>query len=230
MTELLQILNEDFEGLDPRYATIWTTHPDPEERIEASRANLVSVAGKSRDPRAFDQVVRPLRALTVRDYIQDDYPYTAIAVAEKFIERYPNDLDYYMALGDALSVLGPRPAVMPDEFSKRDARRNLRARILRTRDQRMDRLLESPEGVAALAENLRHARETYQGILDRNPQYFAAYRGLGEVYEAEGNDRYAARAYLTYIQEVPDAKDRQVVVGRLTGIRNRLLEEETDNE
>jgi predicted Zn-dependent protease len=230
MTELLQILNEDFEGLDPRYATIWTTHPDPEERIEASRVNLANAPSKPRDPAAFDAVVYPLRALTVRDYIQDDYPYTAIAVAEKFIERYPDDLDFRMALGDAQRVLGPRPAVMPEEFSKADARRNLRARILRTREQRMERRLETPEGVAAMAQNLASARATYQGILDTDPEYYVAYRGLGEVYEAEGNDREAARAYLTYIQQIPDAEDRQVIVGRLTGIRNRLLDEETGNE
>lgn len=230
MTELLRILNEDFEGLDPRYATIWTTHPDPEERIEASRANLAGIPSKARDPRAFDELIYPLRVLTVRDYIQDDYPYTAIAVAQKFIERYPDDLDFRMALGDAQRVLGPRPAVMPEEFSRRDSRRNLRARIVRTRDQRMDLLLQTPEGVAAMAENLDSARATYQGILETDPSYAVAYRGVGEVYEAEGNDREAARAYLNYIQEVPDAKDRQVIVGRLTEIRNRLMDEETESE
>jgi predicted Zn-dependent protease len=230
MTKLLEILNEDFEGLDPRYATIWTTHPDPEARIEASLVNLANVPGKPRNPKAFDDVVYPLRVLTVRDYVQDDYPYTAIAVAEKFIQRYPGDPDIRMALGDAQRVLGPRPAVLPDEFSRRDARRNLRARILRTRDQRMERLLETPEGIAAMAENLESAQATYQGILDTDPEYYAAYRGLGEVYEAKGNDREAGRAYLTYIQQVPEAEDRQVVIGRLTGIRDRLLNEETENE
>jgi regulator of sirC expression with transglutaminase-like and TPR domain len=94
----------------------------------------------------------------------------------------------------------------------------------------MERRLETPEGVAAMAQNLASARATYQGILDTDPEYYVAYRGLGEVYEAEGNDREAARAYLTYIQQIPDAEDRQVIVGRLTGIRNRLLDEETGNE
>jgi predicted Zn-dependent protease len=230
MTELLEILNEDFEGLDPRYATVWTTHPDPEERIAASRLNVANLPRKPRDPEAFDKIVYPLRALTVRDYIQDDYPYTAIAVAEKFIERYPDDLDLLMALGDAQRLLGPRPEALPDELARRDTRRNLRDRIRRTREQRIELLLESPEGVAANAANLAKARATFQTILEREPDYVPAYRGLGEVYEALGNDREAARAFLRYIQELPEAEDRRVVVGRLTEIRDRLMDEETEND
>jgi len=230
MTELLEILNEDFEGLDPRYATVWTTHPDPEERIELSRQNLARLPSKPRDPLAFDAVIYPLRILTVRDYIQDDLPYTAIAVAEQYIERYPDDMDFVMALGDAQRVLGPRPEAMPEDFTRADARRNLRERIRRTREQRMERLLETPEGVENMAHNLESARGTYQGILEQDPEYYAAYRGLGAVYEAEGNDREAARAYLAYVQQMPDAPDRPVIVGRLTEIRDRLLEEESNDD
>ncbi|MDX1562289.1 MAG: M48 family metallopeptidase [Gammaproteobacteria bacterium] len=228
MTELLEILAEDFEGLDPRVASIWTTHPDPEERIEASRANLTAYPRKPREPVTFDAVVYSLKALTVRDYIHDDYPYTAIAVAEEFLERYPEDLDFRMALGDAQRQLGPRPAALPEDYSRRDARRNLRDRIRRTREQRMERLLEEPEGVAALAANLESARQTYLGILEIDPDYVAAHRGLGQVYERQGNDREAARAYLTYVQEAPDAPDRPVIMSRLAELRDRLLAEETN--
>ena len=228
--DLLEILNEDFEGLDPRYASIWMTHPDPEQRIEASRRTVADMPSKERDEADYDAVIYPLRALTVRDYIQDDYPYTAIAVAESFLERYPDDLDFKMAVGDAERVLGPRPEALPEDFDKRDARRNLRDRIRNSRDQRLDKLLETPEGQAAQVANLERARETYQSILDTDAEYYAAYRGLGEVYEAEGRDREAARAYLTYVQQVPDAPDRAVIIGRLTTLRDRLQNQETGNE
>ena len=230
MTDLLEILNEDFEGLDPRYASVWTTHPDPEERIERSRQNLAGLPSRPRNPDAFDAIVYPLRALTVRDYIQDDYPYTAIAVAQQFIERYPDDLDFRMALADAQRILGPRPEALPDDFSRRDARRALSERVRRTREQRMERLLETPEGVAAKAANLATALATYQGILEQDPGYFAAWRGIGEVHEDQGDDREAARAYLTYLENVPDAVDRPIIVSRLGAIRDRLLVEETENE
>ena len=230
MTDVLEILNEDFEGLDPRYASIWVTHPDPEARIEASRRNLEGYPTRPRDPAAYDAVMYPLRSLTLRDYVQDDYPYTAIALAETYIRRYPGDLGFRMALGDAERILGPRPEALPEDFDKHDARRNLRDRIRNSRGQRMEELLATPEGQAAMAANLDRARQTYQAILDQDPDYWAAYRGLGEVFEAEGDDREAARAYLTYVREATDAADRPVIIGRLTALRDRLLEEDSNDE
>lgn len=226
MPEVLEILSLDFEGLDPRYATIWVTHPDPEDRIAASRRLVGAYPERDRDPGAYDAAIYSLRALTLRDYIQDDYPYTAIALAERFLERYPGDLDLRLALGDSWRVLGPRPAALPEQFSGIDARRKLHDRILNSRSQRMEELLATADGVAAMAANLERARRTYTGILERDPAYWPAYRGLGEMYEAEGDDREAGRAYLTYVREMPDAIDRPVIVGRLGAIRDRLLEEE----
>lgn len=228
--EALQILVEDFEGLDPRIATIWLTHPDPEGRVETSRQIVANMPAKPRDPAAYDEVIYQLREMTVRDYIQDDYPYTAMAVARRFMELYPEDLGFRMALGDAQRVLGPRPQALPEDYDRRDARRNLRDRIRRTREQRAERLLETPEGIANMAANLAAARGTYESILEMDPGYTEAYRGIGEVYESEGDDREAARAYLTYLQETPDAVDRPVVMGRLTEIRDRLTQQETDDD
>jgi len=230
MAELLEILDQDFEGLNPRYGTIWMTHPDPQARIDAAKANVAGLPMLPRDPDAFDDVVYPLRALTVRDYIQDDYPYTAIAVAEEFLERYPNDLEFRMLLGDAWRVLGPRNEFLPEDFTKRDARRNLRRRVWRTRDERMEELLETPEGQAAFARNLAEAKSVYDGILERDPNYVVAHRGLAEVYEAQGDIREAGREYLTYLRAAPDAVDRPVIMGRLTAIRDSLQQQEAGNE
>jgi predicted Zn-dependent protease len=228
--EALQILVEDFEGLDPRMATIWLTHPDPEGRVEASRQIVADMPTRPRDPAAYDEVIYSLREQTVRDYIQDDYPYTAMAVARRFMELYPEDLGFVMALGDAQRVLGPRPEAFPADYDRRDARRALWERVRRTREQRMDRLLETPEGVANKAANLEAARATYESILEMDPGFTEAYRGLGEVYEDEGNDREAGRAYLTYLQETPGAEDRPVIIGRLTEIRDRLTQQENDDD
>ncbi|HEY5667014.1 MAG TPA: M48 family metalloprotease [Gammaproteobacteria bacterium] len=228
--EALQILVEDFEGLDPRIATIWLTHPDPEGRVETSRQIVADMPARPRDPAAYEDVIYPLRELTVRDYIQDDYPYTAMAVARRFMELYPDDLDFVMALGDAQRVLGPRPEALPEDYSRSDARRALRQRVFRTREQRAEELLATPEGVANMAANLAAARATYEFILEMDPGYTEAYRGMGEVYEAEGNDREAGRAYLTYLQETPGAEDRPVIMARLTEIRDRLTQQETDDD
>lgn len=229
MPELLEILAQDFEGLDPRLPTIWTTHPDTDDRIERSREVVSAYARRDRDPGAFDDIVHSLRAITIRDYIQDDYPYTAIALAQDLLARYPGDLDFQLLLGDAWLVLGPRSEFQPEELSRAEARRNLRRRVWRTREERREQLLATPEGRAAHARNLEQARLTYAAVLEREPEYAAAHRGLGRVHEALGRHRQAARSYLAYVRAAPDAPDRAIVMDKLAALRD-LIEEESTNE
>lgn len=226
MPELMDLLREDFEGLRPRVATVWTTHPEPDRRFEQSFALVANLPDADRDTEAFDAIVHPLRLLTVADYTRDDYPYTAIAVAETLLESYPDDLELRMLLGDAWRVLGPRSEFAPDDFSNRDKRRNLRRRMRRTRSEREERLLETEEGRAAMVRNLETAQAIYEDLLVRNPEFAPAHRGLGEVYEALEMPREAARSYVQYVRQAPDAEDRPVVMGRLTQLRDQLSTEE----
>ena len=230
MPDLMELLNEDFEGVRPRVATVWTTHPDPEDRLAKSLAVVAEMPARERDPEAFDAIVHPLRAMTVRDYIQDDYPYTAIAVAQSFIERYPDDLEFRLLLADAWKALGPRSEFAPEDFTNRDKRRNLRQRVFRTRVERTERLMETEEGRAGYAANMAHARTLYEELLETAPDYGPAQRGLGEVYEALGMPREAGRAYLEYLRQAPDADDRPVIVARLAAIRDQILQEENSDE
>jgi hypothetical protein len=225
--ELMEILAQDFEGLQPRMATIWTTHPDPEARLAASLAIVADMPTRARDVAEFDAIVYPLRLLTVRDYIQDDYPYTAIALGESLRDAYPDDLDLRMLVGDAWQALGPRSEFVPEDLTDRDRRRNLRRRIVRTRSERFTEMMATPEGQEAYARNLNYAREVYAGILEANSDYAAAYRGLGEVYEALEQPREAARSYLEYVRRTPEADDRPVIMARLMMLRDQLTREET---
>ena len=158
--------------------------------------------------------------------MRDDYPYTAIAVAETLLERYPDDLELRMLLGDAWRVLGPRSEFAPEDFSNRDKRRNLRRRMVRTRSERTERLLETEEGRAAMRLNLETARSVYEDLLVRDANFAPAHRGLGEVYEALDMPREAARAYLQYVRQAEDAEDRPIIMSRLTALRDQLTTEE----
>lgn len=223
MPELFEMLAEDFEGLRPRIATIWTTHPEPEERAATSRAIVADLPRRGRDRSDYDAVFYPLRAMTVRDYIQADYPYTAIALAQRLLERYPNDPEFRLLLGDAWRTLGPRLSEFaPEDLSNREKWRNVRERMRRTREERAENLLETSEGRQAFETNLGYARAEYQKILDSDANYAPAYRGIGEVYEALEQPREAARFYLEYLQRAPDASDRSVIVSRLGAIRDQL--------
>lgn len=226
MPELLEILLQDFEGLDPRIPSIWTTHPDPEDRLAKSLVIVADMPRRERDPAAFDATVYSLRAVTVRDYIQDDYPYTAIALSEDLLERYPDDLEFRMLLGDAWRVLGARAEFAIEDLTKREARRNRRQRVWRTREERVQLGLETEEGRRAFAANMEQARLTYADILERDPSYAPAHRGLGQVYEALEQPRDAAREYLTYVRAAPDAPDRAIIVTKLTELRDVIQQQE----
>jgi tetratricopeptide (TPR) repeat protein len=226
LPELFDVLAQDFEGLRPRIATIWTTHPDPEQRAATSRALVAELPARGRDAPRFDTVVFPLRAMTVRDYIQDDYPYTAIALAQSLSETYPSALQFRQLLGDAWQALGPRSEFAPDDFTNRDKRRNLRQRVFKTREERADGLLASDEGRLAYVTNLGYARDTYEQIVVADSSYAPAYRGLGEVLEALGEPREAAKSYLEYLRREPQAPDRSIIVARLAAIRDLLTQGE----
>jgi predicted Zn-dependent protease len=230
MPELMRLLAEDFEGVQPRLATIWTTHPDPEDRLARSAAAVAGLPHRERDAANFDSIVYSLRAMTVRDYILDDFPYTAIAVAESFLERYPGDLELQLRLGDAWQALGPRSEFLSEDLVDKDKRRNLRQRVSRTRVERNDALLQTDRGRTSQRQNAERARDIYEQILTADPSFGAAHRGLGEVYETLGLPREAAREYLQYVHEAPQAEDRIVIIGRLASIRDRLTQEEKRNE
>jgi predicted Zn-dependent protease len=225
MPEVMDLLRQDFEGLRPRIATIWTTHPEPDARYEQALALVSAMPAANRDADAFDSIIRPLRLMTVGDYIRDDYPYTAIAVAETLLERYPDDLELRMLLGDAWRVLGPRAEFAPDDFSNKDKRRNLRQRLRRTRSEREEILLETEAGRLAMARNLEAASAIYGDLLVRDPGFAPAHRGLGQIYDALDMPREAAREYVEYVRQAPDAEDRPVIMARLTQLRDQLAKE-----
>jgi len=56
-----------------------STHPQLEARALRTRRQVADARAGRRDAAAFDDVVLSLRTMTIKDYIQDDYPRTAIA-------------------------------------------------------------------------------------------------------------------------------------------------------
>jgi predicted Zn-dependent protease len=226
LPELLDILRQDYEGLNPRVSTMWSTHPELELRIALALAYIAALPDKERDVDAYQIAAVPVRVMTIQDYIQDDYPQTALALAESLAARNPNDARTLQLLGDAWQGMGAQTRIDPEEWAERDKRRNLRARNRKTREERLEELLETNEGRAAYAENLALAEENYQRALELAPGFPDPHRGLGEVYEQLGRSRDAAASYLAYVRAAEDAPDRVVIVGRLRALNDLLRAEE----
>jgi tetratricopeptide (TPR) repeat protein len=229
LPEIYGILARDYEGITPRVATIWSTHPQLEARAERTRGQVAGAPNGRRDTEAFDTVVLPIRTMTIRDYIQDDYPRTAIALAEDLTARYPEEPELLLLLGDSWAAMGPRTEFDDTALSNAARARNASRMVRRTRQEREAELLETPEGQAALRANLGEARAAYQRTLLLDAEFAPAYRGLGEVAERLGEPRAAAQAYVDYLNKAPDATDRAVIVQRLRTLRDLLRTGETSD-
>jgi predicted Zn-dependent protease len=227
LPEIYGILARDYEGITPRMATIWSTHPQLEARAARTREQVAGAPAGRRDTEQFDAVVFPLRTLTIRDYIQDDYPRTALVLAEAVAARYPEQPELVQLTGDAWAAMGALTELDEAELSNRERARNANRRVLRTRQEREAQLLKTPEGQAALRGNLTNARAAYERALALNGEFAPAYRGLGEVAERLGEPRAAAAAYVDYLRKAPAAADRTVIVQRLRTLRDQLRTEET---
>ncbi len=226
LPEVFDILGHDYEGLDPRTPTIWSTHPEIRARAQTSRTLVAAMPHRERHVDAFEAAVVEMRSMTIQDYVQDDYPHTAVALAESLVERYPNDPRVLHLLGDAWQGMGARG---------RSTRRNSRIRT------------SGRTGATAFAERARsaspsccsprkdaprtrpicmRAEDTYRRVLALDPGFAAAHRGLGEVYEQQERARDAAEAYLTYVKSSPDAADRPIVMSRLRALTAKLKGEQ----
>jgi predicted Zn-dependent protease len=226
LPEMFDILGHDYEGLDPRAPTIWSTHPEIQARAETSRALVATMERRDRHVDAFEAAVVELRAMTIQDYVQDDYPHTALALAESLVERYPNDARMLQLLGDAWQGMGAQGPLDLAELSNSEKRQARRNRVKKTRAQRLAELLLTEDGRTAYAVNLGRAESTYEGVLALDPSFVAAYRGLGEVYEQQNRTRDAAQAYVTYVKAAPAAPDRQIVMTKLRALTTTLKGEQ----
>jgi predicted Zn-dependent protease len=229
LPEIYDILARDYEGITPRMPTIWSTHPQLEARAARTREQVAGAPSGRRDAERFDEVMFSVRMMTIRDYIQDDYPRTAVALAEDLAGRYPGKPEVAMLVGDAWAAMGPFTEIDEAELSNRERMRNASRRVTRTRQERAAELLKTPEGQEVLRANLSHARVAYERALELDASFAPAHRGLGEVAERLDDPRSAAAAYVEYLRKAPDASDRAVVVARLRTLRDRLRTEGTSD-
>jgi predicted Zn-dependent protease len=226
LPDVLDILGRDYEGLNPRTSTVWSTHPEVRARAETSRALVVGAARRERHSDEFEAAVMDMRAMTVEDYVQDDFPHTAVALADSLVARYPNDLRLLNLLGDAWQGMGAQGPIDSATLSNSDKRQNRRDRARKTRAQRLAEALETEAGRAAYAANLQRAEEIYRRVIAADATFAPAHRGLGEVYEQQKRPRDAAEAYLNYIKQAPAAPDRPIVMGRLRLLTTQLKAEQ----
>lgn len=230
LPEVLEVLSRDLEGLNPRLPTVWSDRTALADRALNAWADAVYRPAVEREGGDFQELLFPLRVMSIRDYIEDDYPNTALALTRAMLEKYPDRPEIQALLGDGWRTLGPRSHIVPGDLNDSQKRRSAMERVRTTRAERTEGLLATPEGRAALASNLVYAVDAYEAALGMDPDYAPAYRGLGESYELMNAPREAAAAYLNYVKLARSAPDRAIVIERLKSLRDRLQGEEDGRE
>jgi hypothetical protein len=226
LPEVLEILSRDLEGLNPRLPTVWNDRTGLAERALDAWAQTGHLPGIERDSGLFREILFPLRVMSIRDYLEDDYPHTALALSRSIDEAYPRRPEVQQLLGDGLRTLGPRPESAPADLSDSEKRRSAIERARMTREERYEAALATPQGQEALARNLARAIAAYELALELDREFYAAYRGLGEVHELLDSPREAAAAYLSYVKLAQNAPDRVIIIERLKALRDRLQGQE----
>ena len=128
---------------------------------------------------------------------------SAVRAAKRLVDAFPDVPRYQLLLGDAYRALGAKPPLLSDEemtsHGKSEDRKNY---FNRTEQEEQKKLLEKPEGQAALKENLSLAEKLYQTVAQSSPSYAETYRDLGFLYEDEGKYPEAIAQYRHYLEMV----------------------------
>ena len=230
MSRLFVILMEDAEGERPSSRpSKWSSHPELQARVEYTRALVpgllvgVDPASLKVNGTGYRSVVRRAALDTVADLIDQDYPRTAVALAQRIVRESDGSAAAHLALGNGMLALGAR-AILGGESgpSDREKRRAVRERYWMTRQERQARLSESPGGREALRRNLDRARQEFSRALALDPDLAEAHRGLGYVYEGLDRPKDAGIEFVTYLKARPQAPDRQAILNALQGINDQL--------
>ena len=226
--KVFDLLNDDPEGEKPRIQSAWSTHPLLAERAAYLRgmARLAPQEARVRpliSRSEYSAFVLPISLMTVEDYIYRDYPRTALSLAQRLVQQFPNDARVMVAVGDAWLALGARSVLAVDQpLSNEQKEENLRARRKLTRAEREAMYRESPEAYKNMKENAQSAKEAYLIALKIDETIPEAHRGLGEANHDLGMYKDAARAYLRYLKLAPDAPDQALVYAELETLLKQI--------
>ena len=231
MPALFEILGEDFEGLNPRMNGKWSTHPDLILRGQYTAALAAEttderLAGLSLGSDDFRSRVRPLALETVRDYILNEYPKTALELSQDLIEEDPENAAGWVAQGHSYIALGAKSEYTVEaQLTNKEKKAQVKLRSKLTRDELRAQAEKSPQAEANIEHNYAAAEKSYRVALELDKAAVEAHAGLGEIYLRREMYRESGRELVTYLKLRPDAPDKSIVMDDLREIAQILKTE-----
>lgn len=206
MARAFELLDQDskleYEPID----TFYHDHP----KLTARRAQALEFAATHMpaDPRVVDEKdylaeVAPAVTWNIGGDMENRRARTAVARASEMVKVFPGDPDYRLLLGEAYRALGAKTAQpTQDELTHAGEAQHRKEYLRMTAQEEQKKLLEKPEGQAALAQNRAEAEKLFLGVIQSRPSLAAAYRELGFLYQDEGRYADAAGEYRHYLDLV----------------------------
>lgn len=226
MPRTFELLDErlEFEPVESFYRT----HPKLEERHKTALERLEGAslkdtqAGTESDYLAH---VAPAICVNIEADLNSRRARTAVARASRLTSWNADEPRYQVLLGDAYRSLGAKAAEPTSEEQGRHGQSEHRKLYFRMTEQEEQRqLLSKPDGSATRAANLDKAEKLYLGVIQRNPKYADAHRGLGFLYELQSKPADAAREYRTYLELTAGTSlDRLRIERRLAQVERSIL-------
>jgi predicted Zn-dependent protease len=234
MARIFLLMDRDIEGEQPELKTVWSTHPDLEVRAHRvtgwadalARQGKLDGVGKG-DPDML-LLTHEIALDVVDDFIDEDYPRHAVALARDLVARAPEDPRCHSVYADGLRALGARTEEASSTLTDSMKRQAVHTRQLKTREEREEARLQTTAGRELLQHNLEQAQAGYLKAIELDPEYPAAHRGLGYTLERLGEHREAGKEFVIYLKLLPEALDRQVILNHLQSITEKLKEEGDD--
>jgi predicted Zn-dependent protease len=201
MARTFELLDEklEFEPIEGFY----NDHPKLAERRAAaldfaSSQNISNLQLGSE--KEYLEKVSPAICYNIEADINSRRARTAVARATRLTTVMPDEPKYQVLLADAYRSLGAKTVVpSEDELNRHGQAEHRKEYFGMTEQEEQRRLLQSPQGETTLQENLGKAETLYSGVIQRNPSFADAYRGLGFLYEQQAKYSEAAEEYHKYL-------------------------------
>lgn len=206
MARTFELLDQDSSLEYEPFKTFYRDHPKLTDRREFAMkyASAHPVAGaQTGDAKTYLDHVSPAVAYEIQADLNSRRERTAVDRATRLNSMFPDNPKYKVLLADSYRSLGAKTAKpSEDERTRHGQSEHRKEYFSMTPEEEQKRLRENPEGQAALRENQATAEKLYESVLQTNPNYADAHRGLGFLYEEEGNYAGAATEYRSYLQQV----------------------------
>jgi predicted Zn-dependent protease len=212
MTAVFEILKSGYEvQLEKESRGLYSDHPRLDERIKYVSA-MVDSLPLSGEPvvrsKEYTQEMAPVLRHDISLEILTGRARTALAVARRLTDLYPESSEDALLQGEAYRALGGRtPSPRPEELTD-SARGAARKQLGKMTLQEYEKALRlTPEGKAAWSANVPAAESAYRRALTLDPQNARAVRGLAALYDEDGRPAEAIEGYRKYLQMAPNALD-----------------------